>query len=86
MKRRAAVELRIQIETQWPNVQQIRVRDFNLRDNNLMIWMKFPDGDFFRQCGFHAMHTPPCENWAGFGMTPERELREDIFKHSYRIK
>lgn len=86
MKRHVAVELRMQIEVNWPNVEQIKVRDFNLGDPSLMVWLKLPGGDVFQQCDFHAMRTPPCENWAGFGMEPERELRESILKRSYRIK
>ena len=80
MKRHVAVELRTQVEAQWPSVQQIRVRDFNLRDNALMIWMKFPDREIFQHCAFYAMRTPPCEKWGGFGMDPEPETPEIDFQ------
>ncbi len=44
-KRRIANELRREIETQWHGVQEIVVRDFNLKDSLLKMYLKLPDGD-----------------------------------------
>ena len=70
-KRRIANELRREIEAQWHGVQEIVVRDFNLKDGLLKMYLKLPDGDYYESCGFHAMSQPHCDGWAVFGSSPD---------------
>ena len=85
-KRRIADELRNEIEAKWPGVQQIVLRDFNLNDNLIVIYLKMPDGDYYESCGFHATSEPHCEGWALFGTSPVSNVRKRIFDMPYRLK
>ena len=78
-KRRIAGELRDEIEVKWPSVQQIVVRDFNLSDNLIVMYLKMPCGDYYESCGFRAMSEPHCEGWALFGASPVSNVRKRIF-------
>jgi hypothetical protein len=60
-KRQAARELRFEIETKWQGAQEIVIRDFNLNDNQITIYLKMPDGDYYQGCGFYARRKPHCE-------------------------
>ena len=53
-KQRVADELRHEIEAKWPGAQEIVIRDFNLKDNQITTYLKMPDGDYYQGCGFHA--------------------------------
>jgi hypothetical protein len=85
-KRRIADELRNEIEAKWPGVQEIVIRDFNLEDNQITMYLKMPDGDYYQGCGFHAMSEPHCEGWHLFGMAPISSIRKRIFEKPYRLK
>jgi len=64
-KRRIADELRREIEAQWHGVQEIVVRDFNLKDGLIKMYLKLPDGDYYESCGFHAMSQAPLRQLGG---------------------
>ena len=85
-KRRIADELRNEIEAKWPGVQEIVIRDFNLKDSQITMYLKMPDGDYYQGCGFHAMSTPHCEGWHLFGTSPVSSVRKRIFDRPYRLK
>ena len=85
-KRQIADELRSEVEVKWPGVQEIVVRDFNLKDNQITMYLKMPDGDYYQGCGFHAMREPHCESWHLFGMAPNSSIRKRIFDLPYRLK
>jgi len=85
-KRRVADELRKEIEARRPGVQEIVLRDFNLEDNQIMMYLKMPDGEYYQGCGFHAMSEPHCEKWRLFGMSPTSSIRKRIFELPYRLK
>jgi hypothetical protein len=84
-KRQIADELRREIEAKWRGAQEIVIRDFNLKDNQITIYVKMPDGDYFQGCGFHAMREPHC-GWHLFGMAPLSSIRKWIFDRPYRLK
>jgi hypothetical protein len=46
-KRRVSGELRTEIEARWRGVQQIVIRDFDLRDPEITMYLKMPGGDYF---------------------------------------
>ena len=85
-KRRIADELRDEIEAKWLGVQQIVLRDFNLNDNLLVMYLKMPDGDYYESCGFHVTNAPHCQGWALFGASPVSNVRNRIFQKPYRLK
>ena len=86
-KRRIAEELRNEIEAKWRGVQEIVIRDFNLEDNQITMYLKMPDGDYYEGCGFHAMGEPHCEGWHVFGTSPlSTSTRRWIFELPYRLK
>lgn len=85
-KRRVADELRGEIEAKWPGVQRIVIRDFNLKDNQITMYLKMPDGDYYQGCGFSARSEPHCEGWHLFGMVPNSSIRRWIFEKPYRLK
>jgi hypothetical protein len=85
-KKRIVDELRSEIEAKWPGVQEIVIRDFNLKDNQIMMYLKMPDGDYYQGCGFNAMTEPHCEGWHLFGQAPVSSLRKRIFDLPYRLK
>jgi len=85
-KRQIAREVRRQIEDQWGPAQKIVVRDFNLADNQLTIYMKTTEGDEYHGCGFRAMKTPHCESWRLFGQSPIAGIRKWIFARPYVLK
>jgi hypothetical protein len=85
-KRRIADELRDEIEAKWSGVQQIVLRDFNVNDNLIVMYLKMPDRDYYESCGFHAMSEPHCEGWALFGASPISNVRKRIFDMPYRLK
>ena len=86
MKQRIADELRAEIEAKWPGVQEIVIRDFNLKDNQITMSLKMPDGDYYQGCGFHAIGEPHCQGWHLFGQTPASSIRKWIFERPYRLK
>lgn len=85
-KRGIADELRHEIEAKWLGVQEIVIRDFNLEDSQITMYLKMPDGDYYQGCGFHAMSTPHCEGWHLFGTSPVSSIRKRIFDRPYRLK
>lgn len=85
-KRRIARELRREIEDQWGEAEKIVIRDFNLADNQLTVYVKTKDGEQYHGCGFRAMQTPHCEGWHLFGQAPISSIREWIFARPYKLK
>jgi hypothetical protein len=86
-KRRIADELRSEVEAKWRGVQEIVIRDFNLEDNQITMYLKMPDGDYYEGCGFHATSEPHCEGWHLFGTSPiSTSARKWIFGRPYRLK
>ena len=85
-KKRIADELRSEIEAKWPGVREIVVRDFNLKDSLIKMYLKLPDGDYYESCGFHAFSEPHCDGWAVFGSSPASDVRPLIFDKPYRLK
>jgi hypothetical protein len=86
-KRRIADELRSEIEAKWRGVQEVVIRDFNLEDNQITMYLKMPDGDYYEGCGFHATSEPHCEGWHLFGTSPiSTSARKWIFDRPYRLK
>jgi hypothetical protein len=86
MKRRVADALRNEIEAKWQGVREIVLRDFNLNDNQITMYLKMPDGDYFQGCGFRAVREPHCEGWHLFGQAPVSYLRKRVFEKPYRLK
>jgi len=85
-KRRVAAELRREIEAKWPGVRKIVIRDFNLKDPQITMYLRMPDGDYYQGCGFYSARTPHCEGWHLFGQAPLSEIRAWIFERPYRLK
>ena len=85
-KRKIAQELRREIEQQWGDALEIVVRDFNLKDSEITMYLKMPDGDEYHGSGFHAMREPHCEGWHLFGMSPLSSIRKWVFDRPYRLK
>ncbi len=85
-KRRIARELRHEIEDEWGRAEKIVVRDFNLKDNQLTIYVKTRDGAEYHGCGFRSMRTPHCDGWHLFGQAPISSIRKWIFARSYELK
>ena len=86
IKRRVAQELRSEIEVQWEGVQEIVVRDFNLNDNQIIMYLKMPDREYYQGCSFHAMNQPHCDGWHLFGQAPISSIRKRVFEKPYRLK
>lgn len=87
-KQRIAAELRKVIEAHFEGaqVQAIVVRDFNLMDNQITMYVKMPDGDYFQGCGFYANSQPHCDDWHLFGQAPLSSIQKWIFARPYRLK
>ena len=85
-KRQVANELRREIEAKWQGAQEIVIRDFNLQDPQITIYVKMPDGDYFQGCSFHGTREPHCEGWHLFGQAPLSSIRKGIFDRPYRLK
>jgi hypothetical protein len=71
-------ELRREIEQKWQGVSEIVIRDFNLKDNQITMYLKMPDGDYYQGCAFRATREPHCERWHLFGMAPVSSIRKWI--------
>jgi hypothetical protein len=85
-KRRVTDELRREIEARWPMAQEIVIRDFNLSDRQITIYLKLPDGEYFQGCGFRAMREPHCQGWHLFGQAPVSRIRSWILEKPYRLR
>jgi hypothetical protein len=85
-KRELAAALRGEIEAYLPGTREIVVRDFNLMDNQITMYLKMPDGDFYQGCSFHAKREPHCDGWHLFGQSPLSSIRRWIFQRPYRLK
>lgn len=85
-KRRVADELRNEIGAKWKGVQEIVVRDFNLRDPQITMYLKMPDGVYYLGCGFYSGRQTVCEGWHLFGQSPLSSIRKWIFDKPYRLK
>ncbi len=85
-KREVAEQLRREIDAKWQGVQEIVIRDFNLKDRQITMYLKLPGGDYYQGCGFHAMREPHCESWHLFGQAPVSGIRRWIFERPYRLK
>ncbi len=86
LKRRVADELRNEIEAEWQGVQEVVIHDFNLKDSQITMYLRMPDGDYFQGCGFHATREPHCGGWHLFGQVPASSIRKFIFDRPYRLK
>lgn len=86
VKQQIEDELRNEIEAKWPGVREIVIRDFNLKDNQITMYLKMPDGDYYQGCGFHAASEAHCEGWHLFGNAPNASIRKWIFERPYRLK
>jgi len=84
-KRRLADELRHEIEAQWKGAREIVIRDFNLKDPEITIYVRTPDGEYFQGGSFHVLREPHC-GWHLFGQAPYSSLRKWVFKRPYRLK
>lgn len=85
-KRRVADELRNEIEVKWKGVHEIVVRDFNLRDPQITMYLKMPDGVYFQGCSFYSGRQTVCDHWHMFGQAPLSSLRKWVFDKPYRLK
>ncbi|HUK15188.1 MAG TPA: hypothetical protein VLW65_02185 [Bryobacteraceae bacterium] len=85
-KRQIGVELRREIEAEFPTASEIIIRDFNVKDNQITMYIREPDGDYFQGCGFRAMREPHCVGWHLFGQVPLSWIRKRIFERPYRLK
>lgn len=85
-KQRIKDELRGEIEAKWPGVQEIVIRDFDLMDNDITMYLRMPDGDYYQGCRFHAMSEPHCDGWHLFGTAPVANIRKWIFEKPYKLK
>jgi uncharacterized protein (DUF736 family) len=87
-KRRIAREIAAEVERAWGPSGEIVARDFNLRDPDIMIYMRASDGsDGYTHCGgFRAWKTPHCLGWPGFGQASPEGLKREIFAHPYKLK
>ena len=86
IKREIARELRQEIEQKWRGVLEIVIRDFNLRDNQITMFLRMPDGIYYQGCAFQATLEPHCEGWHLFGQVPTSSLRKWVFDKPYRLK
>lgn len=86
VKRRLTDQLRSEIESKWRGVQEIVIRDFNLSDPQITMYLKMPDGESFHGCALHALREPHCDGWHLFGQTPLSSLRKWVFDRPYRLK
>lgn len=86
IKRRLAKELRSEIEADWKGVQEIVVRDFNLSDPEITMFLKQQDGDSYESCALHVLQEPHCDRWHLFGQAPLSSIRNRIFELPYRLK
>lgn len=85
-KRRIASELRREIEAHLEGAQAIVVRNFNLMDNEITMYVELPDADYYQGCAFRSNKEPHCESWHLFGQAPLSEIRKWIFAKPYRLK
>ncbi len=87
-KRRIAGELLKEIEHNWADwpIHEIVIRDFNVKDEEITIYMRRADGPLYQTCAFNAMSRPHCQGWGGFGMSPLSGIRQYIFARPYRLK
>jgi len=85
-KRQIARELRLEIEDQLGGTEKIVVRDFNLADKQLTIYIKTKDGEEYHGCDFRAVTTPHCDGWHLFGQAPISAIRKWIFARPYELK
>ena len=65
---------------------EIVVRNFNLKDNQITMYLKMPDGDYYQGCDFDAIRKPHCDGWHLFGNAPNSGIRKWIFERPYRLK
>jgi len=84
-KKQIGRELRSEIEALYQDAEEIVVRDFNLMDNDITIYVKTSDGEYFQGCDFHANIEPHC-GWHLFGQAPLSRIRKSIFARPYRLK
>src|SRR5665213_614112 len=85
-KRQIARELLREIEDQWGGAEKIVISDFNLKDNQITIYMKNEDREEYHGCDFRAMSTPHCDGWHLFGQAPISSIRQSIFARPYELK
>lgn len=85
-KKHMADVLRKDIETQWPGVEEIVIRDFNLRDKRITMYLKMPDDDYYESCVFRRTSEPPCSGWSLIGTGTVPNIRAWVFDKPYRLK
>jgi len=85
-KRQVAGELLAEIAAKWPGAQEIVIRDFNFKDNQITMYLKMDDGEYVQGCGFRAAAQPHCVQWHSFGMAPFPSIRKRVFDKPYRLR
>ncbi len=85
-KQHIAGELRDEILAKWRGALEIIVRDFNLKDSQITIYLKMPDGEYIQGCGFRLTRLPYCNGWHSFGNARVSTLKRWILEEPYRLK
>jgi len=85
-KRKIAGELLAEITDKWPGAQEVVIRDFNLNDPQITMYLKMPDGDYVQGCALHVSTQPHCAGWHSFGMVSNSKIQQHIFEKPYRLR
>lgn len=84
-KRKVSAELLEEIKAKWPGVRQVVVRDFNVKDPQITMYLKMPDAEYFQGCAFHATDQQHCTGWHLFGMVPNSTIKQWVFEKPLRL-
>jgi hypothetical protein len=84
-KRKLIAELKSEIQSRWKGAQSVVIRDFNVWDPQITIWLRMSDGEYFQGCSFRATESPHCVDWHSFGQASPSSLRKRVFDLPVRL-
>ena len=79
-KRRITARVLREIESKWGPSSRVVVRDFNLNDSSISIYLEDRSGNpYVTHCAFRVRQEPMCEGWQGFGQASMDIAKDEIF-------
>jgi hypothetical protein len=86
-KRRIAAKLKQEATGYWGETTELVIRDFNLRDHEILFWSRGPGPEEgCVRCWFRRNSVPHCRGWLLFGQTPQEYIKSLIFARPYKLK
>lgn len=78
--------LRRQAESKYADLKRVVIRDFNLNDNQILMYIQTSGAEYYQACSLDSNQAPFCDHWHLFGQAPVKAIRRLIFSNPLDLK